>query len=361
LDANLSQTLLEAYLENSGSEVKAGDDILAALLLDHALPAMQRVIRRRLRSVGPETIEDVCGAAIVCLISGLRRKREEQSPVRDFPAYACGVAVKAVAQYISDWFPERARLRRKLRLLCSSDDRFFLTQIEERWLCGLRAHRQRASALPAATEECRACLSATRLPREFSAFAILFFRRLGAPVGLGEATAAFAVLLGVSGPPQSLDSLAHEPAAAPEFPGHPRTPAWVAQLWNEIRQLPVAQRTALLLNLRLPDGSAVELLEELGVADVNSLAGTLEMPPAELAALRGRLPLDDLEIGARLGVTRQQVINLRSAARERLRRRTKDANSTGRLPTIENEDRKAHPERCLPPQADKDVKNLQPQ
>jgi len=332
---------LEAYLENSGAEVKAGDDILAALVLDHALPVMRRVIRRRLWSAGPETIEDVCGAAIVCLISGLRRKREEQSPVRDFPAYASGVAVNAVARHISDWFPERARLRRKLRLLCASDDRFFLTQIEERWLCGLRAHRQRASAPPAATEECRAWLSATRLPREFSAFAILFFRRLGAPVGLGEATAAFAVLLGVSGPPQSLDTLTREPAA-PELPSHPRMPGWVEQLWNEIRQLPVAQRTALLLNLRLPHGSAVELLEELGVADANSLAGTLEMQPAELAGLWGRLPLDDLEIAARLGVTRQQVINLRAAARERLRRRTKDANITGNLLTIKNEVGKAH-------------------
>src|SRR5581483_8319845 len=110
----------------------------------------------------------------------------------------------------------------------------------------------------------------------------------------------------------------------------------------EICQLPAGQRKALLLNLRLPEGSAVELLEDLGVADVHSLAATLEMAPAELAELWGRLPLDDLEIAARMGIGRQQVINLRSAARQRLRRRTSDANIPGKLLTIRKEDGKAH-------------------
>jgi hypothetical protein len=41
-----------------------------------------------------------------------------------------------------------------------------------------------------------------------------------------------------------------------------------------------------------------------------------------LSALWDQLPLDDLSIAARLGVTRQQVINLRKAARARLARRT---------------------------------------
>jgi len=40
-----------------------------------------------------------------------------------------------------------------------------------------------------------------------------------------------------------------------------------------------------------------------------------------LAELWNSLPLDDHAIAARLGITRQQVINLRRAARERLARR----------------------------------------
>ena len=64
-----------------------------------------------------------------------------------------------------------------------------------------------------------------------------------------------------------------------------------------------------------------ELIEDLGIATFQELAGMLGMAKEELAELWNRLPLDDNEIGARLGVERQQVINLRSAARQRLQRR----------------------------------------
>jgi hypothetical protein len=41
----------------------------------------------------------------------------------------------------------------------------------------------------------------------------------------------------------------------------------------------------------------------------------------DLDELWDELPLDDLKIAARLGMTRQQVINLRKSARARLARR----------------------------------------
>jgi hypothetical protein len=321
--ANLPDELLRQYFEIAGGADRADpDDILATLVLDYALPEIRRVVERRLRGAARETLEDVCSTATAWLIASLRRGRNAQPPVRDFAAYSAGVAAKAVAQHIADRFPERARLRRKLRLLCSSDDRFFLGEAAGGWRCGLRAHQQCASASPQAIEECRAELAATRLPPDFEAFVRLFFGRLGAPADLSEATAAVAGLLGVAGPPESLDALAVEPAAETPPPGVVGTPEWVRRLWDEIRLLPLGQRFALLLNLRLPHGSAIGLFEELGVADIASLAETVDMPAAELAGLWGRLPLDDLEIAARLGVTRQQVINLRAAARERLRRRT---------------------------------------
>ena len=60
---------------------------------------------------------------------------------------------------------------------------------------------------------------------------------------------------------------------------------------------------------------------DLGVASFREVAAALEMTPQELAEVWNRLPLEDREIAARLGVDRQQVINLRSTARERLARR----------------------------------------
>jgi hypothetical protein len=68
--------------------------------------------------------------------------------------------------------------------------------------------------------------------------------------------------------------------------------------------------------------AALPAFPALGVASMRQIAAALEMPAEELAGLWGRMPLSDLEIAARLGLQRQQIINLRKAARQRLARRT---------------------------------------
>jgi len=94
------------------------------------------------------------------------------------------------------------------------------------------------------------------------------------------------------------------------------------QIWREALDLPLRQRLALPLNLRAPEGGdALRLLPETDVAAKDEIAEALEMPLAELVALWEALPLDDATIASWLGVTRQQVINLRKSARQRLGRR----------------------------------------
>jgi hypothetical protein len=56
---------------------------------------------------------------------------------------------------------------------------------------------------------------------------------------------------------------------------------------------------------------------------MRQIAQTLAMSPDEFSGLWNQLPLDDGAIAARLGATRQRVINLRQAARKRLARRMK--------------------------------------
>ena len=53
---------------------------------------------------------------------------------------------------------------------------------------------------------------------------------------------------------------------------------------------------------------------------MQQIAELLERSPQEFHGLWNRLPLDDLSIAQLLGLTRQQVINLRKSARERLSR-----------------------------------------
>jgi hypothetical protein len=94
-------------------------------------------------------------------------------------------------------------------------------------------------------------------------------------------------------------------------------------LWAEICELPPRQRAALLLNLRDAHEDVISLLLLTGAATLRQIAGAMGTPVEQFAELWRQLPLDDLAIAARLGVTRQQVINLRKAARERLGRRMK--------------------------------------
>ena len=65
----------------------------------------------------------------------------------------------------------------------------------------------------------------------------------------------------------------------------------------------------------------VALLPLTGVASMRHIAEILELPAETFAALWNELPLEDVVIGEHLGVTRQQVVNLRKCARQRLARR----------------------------------------
>jgi hypothetical protein len=99
---------------------------------------------------------------------------------------------------------------------------------------------------------------------------------------------------------------------------------YLKKVWNEMNALPLRQRIALLLSMRDHDGNSVlYLLPVTGTASIHKIAECLQYPAGVLANLWEKLPLEDNEIALRLGVTRQQVINLRRSARERLVRRMK--------------------------------------
>jgi hypothetical protein len=96
----------------------------------------------------------------------------------------------------------------------------------------------------------------------------------------------------------------------------------LVEVWREVELLPSRQRIALLLGLRDEDGSSIaSLLILLRIVTFDELAAAVELSSGELAAIWDRLPLPDLAIAERLGLSRQQVINLRKSARDRLGRR----------------------------------------
>jgi hypothetical protein len=93
-------------------------------------------------------------------------------------------------------------------------------------------------------------------------------------------------------------------------------------LWKEICQLPIKQRLAVLLNLRdKSNNDALILFTMIGVTNLGQIAQVLDFQLNAFAELWNQLPLDDNKIAQSMGITRQQVINLRKSAKQRLLRR----------------------------------------
>jgi DNA-directed RNA polymerase specialized sigma24 family protein len=117
-------------------------------------------------------------------------------------------------------------------------------------------------------------------------------------------------------------SIEELPDPRPDAAWRLSTKATLSALWREVGELPPRQRAALLLSLRDEQGgTALLLFPVTGTATIRQIAEALHLGPERFAELWNALPLDDRRIAELLGVTRQQVINLRKAARERLTRR----------------------------------------
>jgi RNA polymerase sigma factor (sigma-70 family) len=316
----------EALASFLGPSTEDPEQFLAALLIDHALPVVKNVVARRLATSPADVREDVAGEALAALVARLRVLRRDPSAgtaIADFSAYAAGVAGNAVHQYLSARRPERARLRRRIRMACSTDVRFRIWETGMGfWLCGEVGWRTDDRASAAAIETCRKELASSTLPKSLPDLLERIFQEVSIPIELNDLLFLCCGLLGIADEVHELEAVA-ERIADPNAQAAQaaQSQAWLAGMWKEIRELPDRQRLALLLNLRTPGGAAIGLFEDLGIAGFGELALVLTMSALELAEIWDRLPLNDKEISERMGVERQQVINLRSAARERLARR----------------------------------------
>jgi DNA-directed RNA polymerase specialized sigma24 family protein len=221
-------------------------------------------------------------------------------------AYVTTLTKNAVRDLLRRRAPERTRVKSRLRYLFRHDRRLALWNCEGVTLCGLAVWRGRAEY-------------EARIPRGLGEIAgdamVAALTRIARPVRLADLVAA--CVAGEEAQPPRPEA---EPAAAQADAFEARQ--YLQILWREIRELPPNQRAALLLNLREPgSGNAVTLFVAIGIATLEEIAEAVEMPVAQLSSMWDGLPLDDLRIAAHLGIRRQQVINLRKSARERLARR----------------------------------------
>lgn len=352
-----ADTLLAAY---TAAETDAeADAALSRLFEDHAAPLVARIVRRKLRGPGADTgdAEDLRGQVMLQLLTRLAELRADPQarPIQNFSAYAAAAAYRACADYLRALYPQRHSLRNKLRYFLSHQTGLALWETPEgEWLCGRRGWQD----LPRDSERGggpAGAVGATRGrlyqelredPRRAAERALpgadpqatgmegllpALFDYVGEPVELDDLVAALAEVWGVREQqqaeparegdegPAGVELLA---ATQPDLADELSQRLYLARLWQELLELPVRQRAALLLNLRDAQGaSAVELFVITGVASPRDIAGAVGLGAEEFAALWNGLPLEDRTIAELLGATRQQVINLRKCARERLARR----------------------------------------
>lgn len=317
---------------------------LESLIEARVAPLVRRIVARKLSGHGPnrlfrsEDLEDVIADALLVLVKRLQRVREDPQAetIERLDDYTAAVAYSACAHHLRRRFPERSRLKNRLRYLLDHDRRFALWTVPDAGLHG-GFSRWRGMVSSAATRDRVAVVEREpdRWPpawgdasrgttARFAQMLGEIFERVEGPVDLDELTSLVATIgqldrrePGTSEYP--IDRLADTQIGPEEAIDQRRV---AARLWSEIQALPVRQRVALLLNLRDGQGAGLLwILPTTGVASVRSIAAALELPAADLAALWSRLPLDDNAIADRLGCSRQQVINLRMSARKRLSNR----------------------------------------
>jgi DNA-directed RNA polymerase specialized sigma24 family protein len=323
--------------------------LLTPLLTEHIQPIVRGVVRRRLGEAGRARIEradrlfdDVVGDALVRVIARLRGMTSSGDPIADLRAYVAVTAFHACDDYLRWKYPLRARLKNRLRYALTHASGLALwTNAAGDRLAGLAEWRTRppsgrATPLQPLVEDPRAFVeAASRMSglRDTDAFVLLprLLEVLGQPIELDALVSVVAELWGVRD--AAADTGGDAQQAAEQLPDLRSDAAteverrfYLERLWSEIRALPIRQRAALLLNLRDEEGGGIlSLFPITGVVTLRGLAEVLEISGEAFAVLWNELPLDDAEIAARLGLTRQQVINLRKSARERLYRRMKNA------------------------------------
>ena len=372
---------------------EAASDALGVVLDTHALPVVRGVVRRELswdagRGASDADLDDVVSAVIVRLTACLLRARREPDavePIANLRAYAGQMATNECADWMRGRFPLRARLTAQVRYACRHHEELALWPWREReWLCGFAIWRDvrdpvEAHVLAALRGRVAVPLSvvATEAKRIVAAL-LAVLREAGGPCRVSQTVTLIADVLGidegaarplrvsgrVNGDGDGGDGAAAGAGLRPGTRSGWRATAravsedvaalraatreaiddrhaehqreFLARVWGEVRQLPIAQRVALLLNLR-DEGhaDALELLTTAAVATHDELSTCVGMSPLELTTLLPELPKDDEWIARRLGMTRRQVINLRKCARERLARRlgfARRARRTGEAP-----------------------------
>jgi hypothetical protein len=281
------------------------DKIVAAQIRRNALPEQER--------------DDLRSEILLKVIVRLNELANDsgEPAIHSVGDYVAVVAFNSLADYIRRLHPARAKLKARVRYATARDSGLSLWMTPRGPVLGLTSWAgTQASGVPeGAAAELRA--------GDVSACLHYLFEATGHPLLLDDVVGLMARVEGIpdsESPAGLLDRTLFTPGRSVDDALEERQ--YLERVWTEVQLLPLRQRVALLLHARDASGeSVVRLLAATIGVGFDELVQALGLTADALAGLWDALPLDDTSIASRLGVERQQVINLRRAARERLVRR----------------------------------------
>jgi DNA-directed RNA polymerase specialized sigma24 family protein len=290
---------------------------IETLLVDHAQRTIRRVLLSNRQIIQAQDFDDVTSSVNLRIVRRLRLL--DQEPIDSFDDYVATITYNVVYDFLRSRYPQRMRLKNRVRYALSRDQRFAIWETHSGTAAGFAAWGGREPGRPPASPASIVAGTSGDPKRTAKAIAAVF-AHTGAPLLLDDLIDLLAEAWNVRDLHVVPAEIATTQAASPAAQYESRQ--YLTSLWNEVRMLRPAQRAALLLNLRDGDGrNALALLVLARIATTAQIAEAAGITPLRMTELWSDLPLDDLSIASMLGCTRQQVINLRKAARERLGRR----------------------------------------
>lgn len=300
---------------------QAREEAIAALVTSFAAPLIDAALKRFRRTepdVHTEDLEEMSSLVVLRLIRKVRAASiHDDHAIATLHSYISALAHNACHDFRRLRYPERYRLNRSLRYILSRHAAFALWERQDDMVAGL-AHWRGSASSPVGDRFAATKVMRNRA-RPVEALQAVF-ERIGRPI-------AFESLLDLVAELWDVRDVVIERDAFPADARSDQLSAleqreYLERLWRETLDLPQNQRTALLLNLRDSAGAnALAFFVLLNIADATEIARAAGLTQCELNEIWCDLPLDDLTIAGRLGLTRQQIINLRKSARLRLARR----------------------------------------
>lgn len=282
--------LLLSFMRSCDAE--ESERLLTAIIAEHAVPVIERVVRRKLRLTSLPTgraridegpAEDLCSDSVVQLLTQLRRVKAcpQGDTIRDLRGYAAVVATHTCHRYLRRKHPQRHVLKNRLRYLLTRQSGFAIWEDEVGQLvAGFAAWRgdgaaSHAEKLAQMAETRHTFVSPDLLRRDgqdarSGELLAVIFNQLGSAVVLDDLVSLVAKLWGVV----DIEEAGEEAiASVPDLRVGADTELeqrdYLKQLWTEILLLPPRQRAALLLNLKDYQGrGCIALLPLTGVASM---------------------------------------------------------------------------------------------